>query len=94
MKITDLKYAVIGNNPVVRITTDDGIHGLWEVEHATPYLKPHILFHKFAATLVWGGANAAPTPAESHHTSFADGRYEVKRFPGEGQWRSRWRLIG
>ena len=46
MKITDLKCAVIGNNPVVRITTDDGIHGLGEVEQAKPYLKPHILFYR------------------------------------------------
>jgi L-alanine-DL-glutamate epimerase-like enolase superfamily enzyme len=46
MKITDLKCAVIGNNPVVRITTDEGIHGLGEVEQAKTYLKPHIMFYK------------------------------------------------
>ena len=28
MKITDLKCTVLGQNPVVRITTDEGIYGL------------------------------------------------------------------
>ncbi len=28
MKITDLKCAIIGDNPIVRITTDEGIEGL------------------------------------------------------------------
>ena len=32
MKITDLKCTVLGSNPVVRITTDEGISGLGEVE--------------------------------------------------------------
>jgi len=46
MKITDLKCAVVGQNPVVRITTDVGISGLGEVESSKAYLKPHILFYK------------------------------------------------
>ena len=46
MKITDLKCAVIGQNPVVRITTDEGIYGLGEVENSKPYLKPQILYYK------------------------------------------------
>jgi len=46
MKITDLKCAVIGSNPVVRITTDEGIYGLGEVENSKHYLKPHILFYR------------------------------------------------
>jgi len=46
MKITDLKCAVIGDNPVLRITTDAGIYGLGEVENSKPYLKPQILFYK------------------------------------------------
>jgi L-alanine-DL-glutamate epimerase-like enolase superfamily enzyme len=46
MKITDLKCTVIGQNPVVRITTDAGISGYGEVESSKPYLKPHILFYK------------------------------------------------
>ena len=46
MKITDLKCAVIGGNPVVRITTDEGIDGLGQAEWAKPYLKPHVLFYR------------------------------------------------
>ena len=46
MKITDLKCTVLGQNPVVRITTDEGISGLAEVETSKSYLKPHILFYK------------------------------------------------
>lgn len=46
MKITDLKCAVIGTNPVVRITTDAGIDGFGQAEASKPYLKPHILFYR------------------------------------------------
>ena len=46
MKITDLKCTVLGQNPVVRITTDEGISGLGEVESSKSYLKPHVLFYK------------------------------------------------
>lgn len=46
MKITDLRCAVIGNNPVVRILTDEGIDGLGQAEDSKPYLKPHVLFYK------------------------------------------------
>lgn len=46
MKIIDLKCAVIGQNPVVRIKTDEGISGYGEVESSKPYLKPHVLFYK------------------------------------------------
>ena len=46
MKITDLKCTVLGNHPVVRITTDEGIDGLGQVENYKPYLKPHILFYR------------------------------------------------
>jgi len=46
MKITDLKCAVIGQNPVVRITTDEGIDGYGEIESSKPYLKPHVLFYR------------------------------------------------
>ena len=44
MRITDLKCAVIGSNPIIRITTDQGIYGLGEVENSKDYLKPHVLF--------------------------------------------------
>ena len=43
MKITDLKCAVIGHNPIVRIVTDEGISGYGEAESFKPYLKPFIL---------------------------------------------------
>ena len=45
MKITDLKCAVIGDNPVVRILTDEGIDGYGQAESAK-YLKPHVLFYR------------------------------------------------
>jgi len=46
MKITDLKCAVIGDNPVIRINTDEGIYGYGQAENTKPYLKPHVLFYK------------------------------------------------
>ncbi len=46
MKITDVKCAIIGQNPVVRITTDEGIDGFGQAESTKPYLKPHVLFYK------------------------------------------------
>jgi L-alanine-DL-glutamate epimerase-like enolase superfamily enzyme len=46
MKITDLKVTVLGQNPVVRIVTDEGLCGYGEVENTKSYLKPHILFYK------------------------------------------------
>src|ERR1035437_4614584 len=46
IKITDLKCAVIGNSPVVRIVTDQGISGYGQAESAKPYLKPMVLYYK------------------------------------------------
>ncbi len=46
IRITDLKCAVIGRNPVVRIATDQGISGFGEAESTKPYLKPMVLFYK------------------------------------------------
>jgi L-alanine-DL-glutamate epimerase-like enolase superfamily enzyme len=46
MKITDLKCAIIGQNPVVRIKTDEGIDGFGQAESPKPYLKPHVLFYR------------------------------------------------
>ena len=43
MKIVDLKCAVIGDNPVVRIVTDEGISGYGEIESYKPYLTWHVL---------------------------------------------------
>lgn len=44
MKITDLKCAVIGGYPVVRIVTDEGLSGYGEIEGSKPYVKPQVLF--------------------------------------------------
>src|SRR6478609_7701486 len=43
MKITDLKCAVIGANPIVRLVTDEGISGYGQVEAYKPFLKAHVL---------------------------------------------------
>jgi L-alanine-DL-glutamate epimerase-like enolase superfamily enzyme len=46
MKITDLKCAVIGDYPVVRVITDEGIDGYGQIESYKPYLKPVVLFFR------------------------------------------------
>ncbi|MGN7295470.1 mandelate racemase/muconate lactonizing enzyme family protein [Rhizobium sp. SAFR-030] len=43
MKIIDLKCAIIGKSPIVRIVTDEGISGYGQAETWKSYLKPHIL---------------------------------------------------
>ncbi len=48
MKITDVKCAVIGQNPVIRVVTDQGISGWGQVEASKPYLKPHVLYYREA----------------------------------------------
>ncbi len=46
IRITDLRCAIMGNSPVVRITTDQGIEGYGQAETSKPYLKPFVLFYK------------------------------------------------
>ena len=46
IKITDLRCAIMGNSPVIRIITDAGINGYGQAESAKPYLKPFVLFYK------------------------------------------------
>lgn len=46
LKITDLKCAVIGQNPVVRVVTDEGISGYGEIESSKHYLKPVVLMYR------------------------------------------------
>lgn len=46
MKIVDMKCAIIGHNPVVRIITDEGICGYGQAETTKFYLKPHMMFYK------------------------------------------------
>lgn len=43
MKITDLKCALIGNHPIVRIVTDEGISGYGQIEHYKPGWVPVVL---------------------------------------------------
>ena len=45
IRITDIKVAIIGNSPVVRIKTDVGIDGLGQGETTKPYLKSHIEYY-------------------------------------------------
>ena len=44
--ITDLRCAIIGGAPVVRITTNTGVDGYGQAETAKSYLKPYVLFYK------------------------------------------------
>src|SRR5436309_13278556 len=46
IKITDLRCAIIGRNPVIRIVTDQGISGYGQAESSKAYLKPMVLFYK------------------------------------------------
>ena len=46
MKMTDVKCTVLGQNPIVRITTDEGLSGLGQVESYKPYLRPHMQFYR------------------------------------------------
>jgi L-alanine-DL-glutamate epimerase-like enolase superfamily enzyme len=46
MKISALRCAVIGSNPVVRIVTDEGIDGYGQIEATKPYLKPVVLHYE------------------------------------------------
>lgn len=43
MKIVDLKCALIGRNPIVRIVTDEGISGYGAVETWKPTIAPYVL---------------------------------------------------
>jgi len=46
IKITDLRCAIIGRNPVIRVVTDQGISGYGQAESSKAYLKPMVLFYK------------------------------------------------
>jgi L-alanine-DL-glutamate epimerase-like enolase superfamily enzyme len=48
MKITDLKCALLGGHPVVRIVTDEGVDGFGQIESTKPYMVPHVLFFREA----------------------------------------------
>ena len=46
MRITDLRCALLGQNPVVRIVTDQGISGYGEIEASKPYLKSVVPYYR------------------------------------------------
>ena len=46
IKIIDLRCAIIGRSPVVRIVTDQGVSGYGQAESTKSYLKPMVLFYK------------------------------------------------
>ncbi|MFN8525600.1 MAG: mandelate racemase/muconate lactonizing enzyme family protein [Chloroflexota bacterium] len=48
MKIIDLKCALIGQNPTLRIVTDEGISGYSQIESSKPYMVPNVLYLKDA----------------------------------------------
>ncbi|MEA2985032.1 MAG: hypothetical protein QOD94_1286, partial [Alphaproteobacteria bacterium] len=43
MKIVDLKCAILGKSPVVRIVTDENLDGYAQVETWKTFLKPYII---------------------------------------------------
>ncbi len=49
MKITDVRCAIIGENPVVRVCTDAGLSGFGPVEYTKPYIKSHVAMLREAA---------------------------------------------
>ena len=74
MKITDLKCAVIGSNPVVRITTDAGIDGYGQAETSKRYLKPHIMFYR-DRIIGQDPRDVARVGQPGHGAFLPDGRY-------------------
>ena len=48
MKITDVRCAIIGDHPVIRITTDEGIDGIGGAESPRnqPFFKPQIEYYR------------------------------------------------
>ncbi|MEE8046126.1 MAG: mandelate racemase/muconate lactonizing enzyme family protein, partial [Dehalococcoidia bacterium] len=46
MKITDVKCGIIGQNPVIRITTDEGLDGIGGIAAPKAFLKPMVPFYR------------------------------------------------
>ena len=44
MRIVDLRCAVIGRHPIVRLVTDAGLSGYGQIESYKPYMKPFVLY--------------------------------------------------
>ena len=61
MKITDLRCAVIGKHPIVRVVTDEGLYGLGEVAEAQRRLEEGGVRGKLVLDVTGSGS----LPAES-----------------------------
>lgn len=46
MKITAVRCALIGRNPVVRVATDEGVDGYGEIQSTKPYLQPVVAIYE------------------------------------------------
>lgn len=46
MKIVDLKCAVIGDSPIIRLVTDEGVDGFSEIESSKPYMRPVVEMYR------------------------------------------------
>src|SRR5450759_1014933 len=46
MKIVDLKCALLGNSPIIRIVTDEGIDGYGQIESSKPYMVPVVQVYR------------------------------------------------
>jgi L-alanine-DL-glutamate epimerase-like enolase superfamily enzyme len=46
MKIVDLRCAVIGDSPIIRVVTDEGVDGFGEIESSKPYMRPVVEMYK------------------------------------------------
>lgn len=40
MRITSVKVAVIGDSPIIRVVTDEGIDGFGQIESSKPFMRP------------------------------------------------------
>ncbi|RLP74566.1 mandelate racemase/muconate lactonizing enzyme family protein [Mycetocola tolaasinivorans] len=46
MKIIDVKCALIGNSPIIRIVTDEGVDGFGQIEHSKPFMTQVIPMYR------------------------------------------------
>ena len=81
MKIVDLKCAVMGDNPIVRIVTDAGIDGYGEIESYKPYL-------------VWPVLHLAPALIGEDPTNVERIRRRIRPRGGFKPWGSAVRASG
>lgn len=46
MKIVDLKCALFGNSPIIRIVTDEGVDGYGQIESSKPFMVPVVEMYR------------------------------------------------